>query len=101
MSKKKITGKGLVKIRAILSTVLLVVFLIVVFTGIGLYFAPSGEIARKTGWTFFWFPLFRLERLHTISGFIMAGLVFVHFGINFNLYKNEMKQLFKRDKREQ
>lgn len=101
MSKKKITGRALVKIRAILSTVLLVVFLIVVFTGIGLYFAPSGEMAKKTGWTFFGFPLFKLERLHAVSGFIMAGLVFIHFGINFNLYKNEMKQLFKRDKRAQ
>ena len=94
--KKWISSKNMVKIRAIFSSILLITSIIVIFTGIGLYFAPAGKTARETGWTFFGFGLFKLENLHTITGFIMAGLILIHFTINFTLYKNEMKQLFKR-----
>ena len=94
--KKLISSKNMVKIRAIFSSALLIISIMVIFTGIGLYFAPSGRTARETGWTFFGFSLVKLENLHTITGFIMAALILIHFTINFTLYKNEMKHLFKR-----
>ena len=96
--KNLITSKNIVKIRGILSTVLLIDFIIVIFTGIGLYFAPSGRIANETGWSFLGFNLLKLERLHTVSGFTMAVLVGVHFIINYKIFKNELKQVFRAKK---
>ncbi len=92
--KKLITSKNIVKIRGILSSLLLIISIIAIFTGIGLYFAPSGRIARGTGWSFFGFNLSKLEMLHTVTGFIMAVLIVIHFIINYKMFKNEMKQVF-------
>ena len=73
-----IASKNIVKIRGILSSLLLIISIIVIFTGIGLYFAPSGRIAREIGWNFFGFDLLKLENLHTVTGFIMAVLIVIH-----------------------
>jgi len=91
--------KNLVKIRGILSTALLVISIVVTFTGIGLFFAPSGKVARETGWKFLGFDKFHLEKLHTITGFIMVAIIIVHLAINYTMYINEMKLLFKTRKR--
>ena len=53
----------LIKLRGITSTALIVVFALVVFTGIGMYFAPSGRVAYEAGWTFFGIQKFQLENL--------------------------------------
>ena len=91
---KIITGKNLVKIRGVLSSLLLVISFILIFTGIGLFFAPSGRIARETGWSYFGIDLLKLETLHKISGFVMAGLIVIHFILNYKIFKNEIKQVF-------
>ncbi len=88
--------KNLMKIRAILSSLLLIVFIIVVFTGIGLYFSPSGRIAAEISWNFLGFSKWRLENLHTLSGFIMSGLVIIHLLINYKMFLGEIKTLFKK-----
>jgi len=95
-TEKGIIMRNIVKIRAVVSSLLLILAVLVIFTGIGLYLAPSGRTARETGWTFLGFNLIKLEKLHTVTGFIMAAIIVVHFIINFTVYKNEMKQLFKR-----
>ena len=86
----------IIKIRAILSSLLLISFIIVLFTGIGLYFAPSGRIAKELSWSFMGIDKWRLERLHTVFGFIMSGLVIVHLGVNYRLFISEIKTLFRK-----
>ncbi len=86
---------NIIKVRAVLTTLLIVVTLIVIFTGIGLHLAPIGRIAKATGWAFFGLGKESLEKLHTVTGFLMAFLILIHFSINFELYKSEMRQLLK------
>jgi hypothetical protein len=74
--------KNIIKIRAIISSLLLVTFIIVLFTGIGLYFSPSGRIAKEINWNFLGFTKWQLENLHTVSGFIMSALIIIHLLIN-------------------
>ncbi len=88
--------KNIIKIRAILSLVLLIAFLFVLFTGVGLYFSPSERIARELNWSFLGFNKWQLEKLHTLSGFIMSGLVMIHFFLNYKLFLSEIKTLFKK-----
>ncbi len=88
--------KNLVKIRAVLSSLLVIVFIIVVFTGIGLYFAPSGRVAKEISWSFLGFNKWQLENLHTVSGFLMLGIVLTHLSINYKMFLGELKTLFKK-----
>ncbi len=86
---------NLIKTRAITTTLLIIDFITVVFTGIGLSQAPSGRIAYETHWTFLGFPKLKLERLHTRAGFLMVILVIFHFSLNYPMYINELKFLLK------
>ena len=72
---------NIAKIRGIIYTLLIIVFIVVVATGIGLFIG-----VKKA----------RLENLHTLSGFAMAILVGVHLLINYKLYINEVKSLFRK-----
>lgn len=85
----------LIRLRGITSTALIVVFVLVVFTGVGMYFAPSGRIAYEIGWTFFGIKKFQLENLHTIMGFLMVIIVGIHLLLNYKMYAGEVKILFK------
>jgi len=80
-------------IRAIISTALLITFIVVTITGIGLYLAPHGR--HSSLWTFMGIPKYKLEQYHTISGFIMVGLIILHLYINRKMYIGELKQLTK------
>jgi hypothetical protein len=84
----------IVKARAIISLGLLVTFTIVFISGIGLYFAPNGRIARETNWQFLLFEKSQIENIHTITAFIMTGLIVVHLIINFKMFAKELKILF-------
>ena len=86
---------NIIKTRGVISTLLLITFFIIIFTGIGLYLAPSGRIARETNWTFLGFNRFKLENLHTNIGFVMTALVIIHLIINYKIYINEVKALLK------
>ena len=88
--------KNIVKIRAILSSLLLVTSIVVLFTGVGLYFSPSGRIAKEISWTFLGFDRWQLENLHTLSGFIISALAIVHLFVNHRIFFCEIKALFKR-----
>ena len=78
--------------RAILSSLLIIVFVVVAFTGIGLYFAPADPV----GWSFFGLKKMQLEKLHTVSGFVMIGLIIVHLSLNFKMFIGELKSLKRR-----
>lgn len=73
------------EIRFYISTLLMIDFLMVLISGIALYFAPSGPATvwgvDKELW----------EAIHTITGFTMAALVLTHLWINWTMYKNEAK----------
>jgi hypothetical protein len=88
-------SKNLVAIRGVISFFLLIAFIVVFFTGLGLSFAPAGKIAKETGWTFFGVPKFKLEKLHDVSGYTMSGLVVLHLILNYKMFINELKMLFK------
>ena len=85
----------IMKIRAIVSTLLIIIFLIVSLTGIGLYLSPNGKIARETGWNLFGFSKFKLENLHTVMGFAMVALILIHLGLNYKLYFAEVGSLLR------
>ncbi|MGB9855553.1 MAG: DUF4405 domain-containing protein [Caldisericum exile] len=80
----------IVKIKAILSTLILLLFIPVTFSGIGLYFAPSGRIAKITNWTFLGFSKESLEAMHNVPGMVFGALVVIHLLLNFKIYKNEI-----------
>ncbi len=77
--------------RALCSLALLVLFAIVTFTSIGLYFAPAGKIARLSNWTFLGLSKGQLVKLHTISGFVMVGIIIIHLILNWRLFSGELK----------
>ncbi|MBO8160462.1 MAG: DUF4405 domain-containing protein [Thermosipho sp. (in: Bacteria)] len=88
--------RGLIKSKAVISVVLIIVFLIVLISGIGLDIAPSGRIARDTSWEFLGFDRDSLKTIHVWSGYIMAGLIVVHFLIlNLKMFICELGVLFK------
>ena len=89
---------SVVKIRAVVSSLLVILFVIVLLTGIGLYLAPSGRIAKEAGWNFLGVKRWELENLHTISGFIMAILLIVHLILNYKLLLTELRVLLKKSK---
>ena len=88
--------KSIVKIRAVLSSLLLIIFIIVTFTGVGLHFSPSGKIAKEINWSFFGLDKWQLEHMHTLFGFIMSALIIIHLFINRKLFLSEIKTLLKR-----
>ncbi len=83
------------KIKAVLTTIILGLFIVVGFSGIGLFFAPNGREARLINWTFLGFSRSVLETLHDIPGLILIILLVIHFLLNLKLYINEIKILFK------
>jgi len=87
---------SIVKIRAVVSLLLVVLFVIVLLTGIGLYLAPSDRIAKEIDWNFLGMSKWKLENLHTLSGFIMSLLLIVHLILNYKLLLTEIRMLFRK-----
>ena len=90
---------NVVKTRAILSSILGLLFLAVTLTGVGLFLSPSGRMANSTGWTFMSLTKFQLEKIHTLTGFILVALVLVHFILNYKMFVGETKLLYRRKKK--
>ncbi len=90
----KNTMYKIIRFRAITSSLLIISFVITTITGIGLYLAPNGYLAKIQNWTFLGLDKRHLENLHTNFGFIMTFLVILHFIINAKMFKTEIKNLF-------
>ncbi len=84
------------KLKPLVSCVLFIDFLIVTLTGIGLYFAPIGRIARFGDWNFLGMNKFTLKNFHTIAGFLFVLLIVLHFALNFRVLIAEIKGLVKK-----
>ena len=80
------------KLRAVISTVLLICFVLVAATSAILYF-------NKTG---MWLGIQRivLTDIHYISGLIMLIFILVHLVINWAMYLKELKTIKKNKKDE-
>ncbi|NJF24164.1 DUF4405 domain-containing protein [Thermococcus sp. Bubb.Bath] len=66
-----------------LDMLLLFDFIIEALSGIALYLAPSGRIAREELWTFMGLGKEAWEGLHIYFGFAMVALVALHLFVNF------------------
>ena len=84
-----------IKLRGILTSIIIITFALVLFTGVGLYLSPSGKVAVLTNWNFFGIDKFQLENLHTLTGFVMSALVIVHLFLNRHMYITELRTLKK------
>lgn len=89
---------ALIKIKGIISTLIFFLFVPVGFSGIGLYFAPSGRQARISSWTFLGFSRTQLKTLHDVPGMILIVLFVTHMLLNYRIYYNEIKCLVKAKK---
>ncbi|AKG91584.1 protein of unknown function {DUF4405} [Geoglobus ahangari] len=70
-------------LRAAVDVLLVIGFVVILVTGIGLYFAPSGRIAKETGWTWMGMDKETLEEVHTYFGFSMVAVGLVHLFLNY------------------
>ncbi|NJE55125.1 translation initiation factor IF-2 N-terminal domain-containing protein [Thermococcus sp. 21S9] len=85
-------------LRGVVDLLLLIVFVAIAITGIGLYLAPSGRIADSIGWTFLGMDKDTLTNVHTYLGFVMIGLVAVHLAVGFKSMWVMLKSAFKSSK---
>lgn len=69
------------KRRATVSLLLLITFIIVFLTGIA---------AKNKA---------ELKNLHALFGFVMLVLVVIHLSINFKVFLNEIKSLFRKERK--
>ena len=69
-------------LKPTLDLLLTVDFVIEGLSGIALYLAPSGRLARDLAWTFLGLDKGVWEALHTYFGFAMVALVAVHLLVN-------------------
>ena len=88
--------KNVIRIRAIILFFLIVLFVIVFLSGIGLDIAPSCRVAREIGWKFLGCDKDLLEKIHTWFGYVMSGFIIIHLLLNCKMLNNEIKILFRR-----
>jgi len=72
-------------VKAILSTLLILIFLFLAFTGALLYFGKTGVV-----WGF---SRYMLREVHFWVAVSMCLLVPVHLLLNFRIYKTELRTL--------
>lgn len=88
--------KNMIKIRAILSSLLIIMSIIVLLSGIELHRLIELQEKLALGSAFLFFSRDLLVEIHTLSGFIVSGLVIMHFFINYKMFISEVKYLFKK-----
>jgi len=85
--------------RAMVSFLITISFIIVLITGIGLYVSPSGRIAREAHWNLIGINKWRIESLHDVFGYFLAFLVILHLYFNWKIFLSYLrkKPLLKRE----
>ncbi|MBU9711553.1 DUF4405 domain-containing protein [Evansella tamaricis] len=83
-------------LKGVISTLLVVLFLLLFSTGFSLWLSPTGRIARETGWTFLGFDKHHLIQIHTFFAFTMTALILNHLLLNYKTLFHEMKSLYSR-----
>ncbi|MCI5898595.1 MAG: DUF4405 domain-containing protein [Firmicutes bacterium] len=73
------------KIKAAVSTILLICVIISMLTGTLLFFIKGGLIG--------WIPRKYVTDIHGVSSFIMFGALLLHFPLNLRLFREEWRAL--------
>lgn len=79
--------------KTITDVLLLTGLTIMGITGIGMYLAPSGKIAKATNWTFLGLDKHTLGDVHTYFGFTMLAVGLLHLTLNWKPLKSLLKTL--------
>ena len=69
-----------IKVKGVVSSLMFLLFLLVLITGSGLWLGHSGKI----------------ESMHNYSGILLSGFIVLHFTLNIKLLSQEIKTIFKR-----
>jgi len=77
--------------KAIVSSLMLLLFLFLAISGAILYFGKTGVIMGLSRSA--------LRNAHTCAAILMCILVLIHLILNRRLYFSELKSIFKRDQR--
>jgi hypothetical protein len=81
------------QIKAILSTVMFLTFIIVAITGLILLNAPNGRIAKETNWNVVGLDKHTVETIHTFSGILFTVLAVFHLYLNHKMFYAELKTI--------
>lgn len=77
------------RIRLVVDTALIAVFVILAFSGFALYMAPFGPGSRY--WNFLGINKHKWGMLHTQIGFVFISLVVIHVWINRKMFVGLIK----------
>jgi len=80
-------------LRTLVDVLLLTGIIVMGVTGIGMYLAPSGRVARATHWTYLGLDKHTLGEVHTYFGFAMLAIVTVHVLLNWKPLKALLKNI--------
>ena len=78
-------------IKTIIDTLLVVGLAVMGITGIGLYLAPSGRVAKATNWTFLGLDRHTLGDIHTYFGLTMLGIGLLHLVLNWKPFTSLLR----------
>ncbi|MGB9880874.1 MAG: DUF4405 domain-containing protein [Anaerolineae bacterium] len=88
--------KNLNNTRGMVSTLLIVLFVLCIVSGLVLMNAPDGRTARLSGWTFIGFSREALRTIHDATGILMALAVVLHLTLNLRWYLYEVRSVLGR-----
>lgn len=90
--KKKRDSSLILKVKGLISSLLILLGVMMFFTGAILYFSKYGM----------WWVFTRkfINDVHVLAGLFMGITIIIHFVLNGKLYKAEMKQLMKGESKE-
>ncbi len=82
------------KFKAFFSLLLAFCFLVVTVSGLALVWASKGHAAHLGAESFWGLSRWQWAHLHTISGFVLVGLVIIHLFLNGKMWRAEWRAWF-------
>ena len=77
--------------RGFTTLVITVSFIILVVSGIILYFTPTGRVVRLSGWTMLGLDKFQWAMVHTSVSILFLAAAFVHLYFNWRVFLRHLK----------
>ncbi len=84
-------------VKTIVDLLLLAGLVVMGVTGVGLYLAPPGRIARATNWMWLGMDKHVLGDVHAYFGFAMLTIAVLHLLLNWKPLKSLLKTLSRSD----
>ena len=84
---------NLVRLRGVVSLLMLALSVPVLVTGILLWLSPVSGLVKEFGRAFLPFGKYPPELLHTVTSFLLSFLAAVHLMLNYRMLLNEVKSL--------